>query len=42
MREAATSTAALRRLSRDAFNDVEAPPAQIPAWKLQKVIQRLG
>jgi hypothetical protein len=42
MREAATSTAALRRLSKDAFNDVEAPPARVAAWKSQRVIQRLG
>jgi len=42
MREAAKSTAALRELSKDHFDDVEAPPAQVPAWTVQKVIQRLG
>jgi hypothetical protein len=42
MREAATSTAALLRLSSDPFNDVEAPPARVPTWTMQKVIQRLN
>jgi hypothetical protein len=41
MREAATSTAALRGLSRDPYNDVEAPPARVPAWTFQRVVQRL-
>jgi hypothetical protein len=41
MREATSSTAAIRRLSCDPYNDVEAPPARVPAWTVQKVIQRL-
>jgi hypothetical protein len=41
MREAAATTAALRGLSSDPYNDVEAPPARAPAWTMQNMIQRL-
>lgn len=42
MRQATLSTDALRSLSRDRYNDVEAPPLQTPAWRLQRVLQSLG